>query len=299
MKTSNHHRQHGGFTLIELLVVIAIIALLAAILFPVFGRARENARRSTCESNLKQIGIAVFAYTADYDEEYPIGNYYGNATEGNVPWQQIVDPYIKGGYQGGTTAMANVGASIYVCPDYIATDPYNLIQRPSSSYVLNYYLTKFYGSVGTGGTLGDTASWNSPPAFLSSVKTPDHLVLATDSLGGRVVTTGDDTNDYGSPTNAINPPDTTSSILTSTVWQGFASNYYLGRNRHLGGSNYLFADGHVKWITAPAYQGSINWEGSASPPTYDTTTATPVQENNGVVYYKSLNPNAEGYFVEQ
>ena len=58
-----------GFTLIELLVVIAIIAILAAILFPVFARARENARRASCQSNLKQIGLGIFQYTQDYDEK--------------------------------------------------------------------------------------------------------------------------------------------------------------------------------------------------------------------------------------
>src|SRR5437763_7255396 len=65
-------RRSQGFTLIELLVVIAIIAILAAILFPVFGRARENARRSSCQSNLKQIGLGLAQYTQDYDENYPI-----------------------------------------------------------------------------------------------------------------------------------------------------------------------------------------------------------------------------------
>ena len=64
-------RRIPGFTLIELLVVIAIIAILAAILFPVFARARENARKSTCQSNLKQIGMAVQMYAQDYDEIYP------------------------------------------------------------------------------------------------------------------------------------------------------------------------------------------------------------------------------------
>ncbi len=63
--------RRSGFTLIELLVVIAIIAILAAILFPVFARARENARKSTCQSNLKQIGLAAMAYVQDYDETYP------------------------------------------------------------------------------------------------------------------------------------------------------------------------------------------------------------------------------------
>jgi prepilin-type N-terminal cleavage/methylation domain-containing protein len=63
--------QRLGFTLIELLVVIAIIAILAAILFPVFGRARENARRSSCQSNLKQIGLGILQYNQDFDERFP------------------------------------------------------------------------------------------------------------------------------------------------------------------------------------------------------------------------------------
>lgn len=82
-----------GFTLIELLVVIAIIAILAAILFPVFARARENARRSSCQSNLKQIGIGVMQYTQDYDEKYP---FY--AVGSGAPAQyyaQTLQPYVR------------------------------------------------------------------------------------------------------------------------------------------------------------------------------------------------------------
>jgi prepilin-type N-terminal cleavage/methylation domain-containing protein/prepilin-type processing-associated H-X9-DG protein len=83
-----------GFTLIELLVVIAIIAILASILFPVFGRARENARRSSCSSNLKQIGLGVMQYTQDYDERYP--HFHNNAPGGERRnWAQVIFPYIK------------------------------------------------------------------------------------------------------------------------------------------------------------------------------------------------------------
>src|SRR6188472_4028670 len=79
----------SGFTLIELLVVIAIIAILASILFPVFARARENARRSSCQSNLKQIGLGIMQYTQDYDEKYPEFNPSG------LGWAAATQPYLK------------------------------------------------------------------------------------------------------------------------------------------------------------------------------------------------------------
>ena len=86
--------QVKGFTLIELLVVIAIIAILAAILFPVFARARENARRSSCQSNLKQIGLGILQYTQDFDERYPTGTRFGTAYVG-IGWIGAINPYTK------------------------------------------------------------------------------------------------------------------------------------------------------------------------------------------------------------
>lgn len=83
-----------GFTLIELLVVIAIIALLAAILFPVFARARDNARKSTCQNNLKQLGLSVQQYMQDFDEKFPNTPYNWNATDPQVP-KTALRPYTK------------------------------------------------------------------------------------------------------------------------------------------------------------------------------------------------------------
>ena len=92
---SNQFRSNGktAFTLIELLVVIAIIAILAAILFPVFARARENARRSSCQSNLKQVALAAAQYTQDYDEQNVPIRLGTPATY--LEWHNIVQPYMK------------------------------------------------------------------------------------------------------------------------------------------------------------------------------------------------------------
>src|SRR5438046_2505462 len=85
-----------AFTLIELLVVIAIIAILAAILFPVFAQAREKARSITCTSNLKQLSLAWLMYAQDYDETWPL-TAAQLPNKSQVYWQAMVEPYIRGG----------------------------------------------------------------------------------------------------------------------------------------------------------------------------------------------------------
>jgi prepilin-type N-terminal cleavage/methylation domain-containing protein/prepilin-type processing-associated H-X9-DG protein len=100
-KTNLIGSSRSGFTLIELLVVIAIIALLAAILFPVFARARENARKTSCSNNLKQIGLAVMQYKQDYDELYPTMR--TNAPGGYLAWPSLIFPYVK-------------NEQVFVCP---------------------------------------------------------------------------------------------------------------------------------------------------------------------------------------
>jgi len=84
-----------GFTLIELLVVIAIIAILAAILFPVFAQAREKARQTTCLSNMKQIGLALRMYTDDNDEQMPISVNYPDGWWSTRTWPLALNPYMK------------------------------------------------------------------------------------------------------------------------------------------------------------------------------------------------------------
>ncbi len=101
-------QRRSAFTLIELLVVIAIIAILAAILFPVFARARENARRSSCTSNLKQIGLGMIQYAQDYDEKYLAQSITGVPTT-NRHFGALLQPYLK-------------SKQIFVCPSAAGTE---------------------------------------------------------------------------------------------------------------------------------------------------------------------------------
>jgi prepilin-type N-terminal cleavage/methylation domain-containing protein len=127
-------RTQRAFTLIELLVVIAIIAILAAILFPVFAKAREKARQTSCLSNLKQLGLSVMEYAQDYDETYPmsfqdVSSGAGSAAQIPLTWPNRIIPYIK-------------SVQLYACPsdsrppnvDFAGCRP--LLQ----SYAWNYWI---------------------------------------------------------------------------------------------------------------------------------------------------------------
>ena len=116
-------RKANGFTLIELLVVIAIIAILAAILFPVFARAREKARQASCASNVKQIMLALLMYAQDYDEQLCYGfNYTGYLATGlYLSWYNVLQPYVK-------------NKQIFVCPSI----PMYNAETTYPGYVWNY-----------------------------------------------------------------------------------------------------------------------------------------------------------------
>ncbi len=206
-----------GFTLIELLVVIAIIAILAAILFPVFARARENARRSSCQSNLKQIGLGILQYNQDYDERMPpsfSGNFPGYAAAvpvGEAAWAVLVQPYVK-------------SAQLFVCPSHTKSTTY--MNRTNNTILMSYVCNGIADANNFGGVQPMNRVAFGGGAALSQFESPTQTLLVMEQIG-----------------NSASPDLFTVGDL-GTGQVDFTN--------HLGMSNYLFADGHVKSLKPTA-----------------------------------------------
>jgi prepilin-type N-terminal cleavage/methylation domain-containing protein/prepilin-type processing-associated H-X9-DG protein len=214
-----------GFTLIELLVVIAIIAILAAILFPVFARAREKARQASCLSNLKQMALAVLMYAQDYDETYPLSYYYDASFTHDFSWDFHIDwsvspPAIDLGLIGPYTKNQQLSA----CPSARGLHSFD---REYTGYAYNVSYI--------GGGQFEGPGWTvKPAAALAEVQKPAETVLLADSAfwssgGGYTGLAGN--NYLRSPNDPYN---------------------YVGPNvhfRHNGAANVAYCDGHAKAAT--------------------------------------------------
>lgn len=257
MKTSFFHngRVKSAFTLIELLVVIAIIAILAAILFPVFARARENARRSSCQSNLKQIGLGLLQYSQDYDETSPPTNFgpgsdnWYTAQDGhNYKWMDAIYPYVKSEqiFMCPSAAIDDNGRKDGAVRKYIYYKnlPATCTSGPTYPGVCQSYgsygMSQAYWANGYGGPsdADGAASDDGRGRKLSIFQEPATTVWVGDSGNAR-----DSADDY----RIIGFTNTTD----LNIYDGpprFAHWGYTGGlvERHLNTAVVLYCDGHVK-----------------------------------------------------
>ncbi len=231
-------QRQRGFTLIELLVVIAIIAILASILFPVFARARENARRTSCLSNLKQIGLGLMQYTQDYDERYPMNAWIPSVpqTASGLPgakftislpsstpacssgkcvsWMDLIYPYVK-------------SVQLFTCPSARVNEDYPSYGYSSGLSQYHWYQYN-YGKYAGGAAAGMV------PLSLADVRRPAETFAILDYNERYSVYANP--SDFGSAANSA----------TQTT--------RLRVLPHFDGGSIAYADGHVKWMNGAVYK---------------------------------------------
>lgn len=238
-----------AFTLIELLVTIAIISILAAILFPVFARARENARRANCMSNLKQIGLGIMQYTQDYDEQMPLISVNGppdaastgawDESNGPLGWVDALQPYIK-------------SLQVFQCPSDKTGPNTNANGGGYTDYFFNSNLNP-----------------NTKPISLAAITTPTNTLLIGEWQGAN--------NKARSNWGGFNVPAYVEYAPVQSLYISPTSSYFSATmatigdttmtscQRHLDGSNYLFTDGHVKWLKGDTGNTTSKISGSGNP----------------------------------
>ena len=260
-----------AFTLIELFVVIAIIAILAAILFPVFARARENARRASCQSNLKQLSLGVMQYSQDYDEFLPSVRYpwadasgpatawqgsYNSGTGGwATGWPDLIQPYIKSN-------------QVMHCPSDKFAGRYASATRPIglTSYGMNHCLNQTAPGTATACVSNhNTQNWSNPRASgisQSAIVQSSRVILLADILkfspqysGFTMLPAvrGSHPFYWMGPAleEAYTSGNTYGSYYQSYINAGYNENNYVfpgeQNGRHFGGANIAYVDGHVKF----------------------------------------------------
>jgi prepilin-type N-terminal cleavage/methylation domain-containing protein/prepilin-type processing-associated H-X9-DG protein len=230
-------RHRTGFTLIELLVVIAIIAILAAILFPVFAQARDKARQSTCLSNARQMGIALSMYVQDWDETYP---WAASFRDDRTPaWAGLISPYVK-------------NLDIFQCPSQdeivdssLGTPAARKVAGPRN-YTANAEVMPWLSAK----PIAEFARFhNNKIRTLAEIPEPANTIAILEIARAGTVFPQESpfrpTHHWWSVEN---------DGIAYLAWKKPAdrSYDYMALLRHQGGSNYVFADGHAKWFKPEA-----------------------------------------------
>lgn len=246
----------GAFTLIELLVVIAIIALLAAILFPVFAQAREKARQTSCLSNLKQIGLSAMLYAQDYDETNVKTEIGGDVSDANEHyWGDMLQPYLR-------------NWAVLSCPSATGKIEFKTTMPTSSQqWSYDYGINDITDNVPACSPTGGTSGPDNPTcrhvgiagSALSLTTYPAETILIAENIPATT-----DTGDVDAGKVPSNDPAALAHGRHEINWQvGHRDNTYLqnqgqsqdGYPRHSGGFVFVLADGHAKWRSRPLRAG--------------------------------------------
>ncbi|HEX8463695.1 MAG TPA: DUF1559 domain-containing protein [Abditibacterium sp.] len=209
-----------AFTLIELLVVIAIIAILASILFPAFGRARENARRTSCLSNQKQIGLGFLQYQSDFDGAFPFTNHVSG-----LSWTNTIQPYTK-------------SRQVFRCPSDPSPSWETPVPPSTALRLTSYYLNAYLANEATG---------SNDFARDTTIQSPSKVVYVGESGLDK---TGDHFHPqlWGAPYDFAPAGHSAGSNPYPTIWAAAQNDTpELALRQHFDGCNYVFADGHAKW----------------------------------------------------
>ena len=216
-----HKQRNRAFTLIELLVVIAIIAILAAILFPVFAKAREKARQSSCLSNVKQLMLGELQYAQDYDECFMMGG--GGA---GIRWHKVIDPYVK-------------NIQILRCPSK---------GRQARGYGCNGEINRWANTR----TMAEIQGAATTSMIVDAGQCNNNVVGNGDPLSWVLYETGSTDWQWRSPSDWGGngaPGRYQSSTNGNDTRRPLA--------RHNDGLNVSYADGHVKWLSPSAFLGPL------------------------------------------
>ena len=285
-----------GFTLIELLVVIAIIAILAAILFPVFQKVRENARRTACLSNLKQIGLGIVQYNQDFDELQPCGsNPYG----GGNGWAGQIYPYLK-------------SIAVYQCPDDSGHGSRASSYGINANFSVSNYGTPGFGvTVPPGHSLADFAAPSTTVMFYEVTNSAGYDLsngtgknangFDSDEMNNGGSAAGNGVGNYNNyDPGGYGAHDGTNPLKYATGYMHFSStdatngttSFQAPTGRHTDGSNFLMADTHAKFLrpmsvssgqsymASPGYACGSPWSGGANAATSQCSDKTIVATFN-------------------